>query len=123
MNTTSPRIDPSHAVPNAVAGAAMAALLALAPGWAVAREPSRKAAETVATTVALADLDLSTSEGARIARERLTSAAARLCRTFGDTRKVSDAATIADCTRDTLEEALRRLSLQQVAVSREPDRR
>jgi UrcA family protein len=78
----------------------------------VRAEPPRGTAkaESVVATVSLADLDVSTPEGVRAANARLAKAAQRLCRKLGDTRRVSDSATYADCYRETLANALQRLS-------------
>jgi hypothetical protein len=60
--------------------------------------PEAAEAESIAATVSLADLDVSTPEGAQ-----------RLCRKLGDNRRVSDWATYADCCQETLAKALRQV--------------
>jgi UrcA family protein len=56
---------------------------------------------TLGATVSLADLDLSTLEGARIARERLEAIAQRLCGELAR-RRVSYRPNNAACVHDTL---------------------
>jgi UrcA family protein len=93
-------------------------MLTLAPGVLFAHAQFATPPESVTTKVSLADLDLATPEGARAARDRLAKTANRLCRKFSDERKVSNVATLADCTRDTLNEALKRLNRPLVAAAR-----
>jgi UrcA family protein len=95
---------------------ALAAMLAVASNSVLAQSLSAPVrAESVSASVSLADLDVSTPEGIRAARARLARVAQHLCRKFGDERKVSDQATYADCYRETLADALRRLNLPVVA--------
>jgi UrcA family protein len=60
---------------------------------------------TLGATVSLADLDLSTLEGARIARERLEAIAQRLCGELAR-RQVSYRPNNAACVHDSLAAAL-----------------
>ena len=60
---------------------------------------------TLGATVSLADLDLSTPEGARIARERLEANVQRLCGELAR-RQASYRPNKAACVRDTLAAAL-----------------
>jgi UrcA family protein len=78
------------------------------------RPPAAKA-ESVAATVSLADLDVSTPEGVRAASARLAKVAQRLCRKLGDARRVSDWATYTECYRETLANALRQVTVPAVA--------
>jgi UrcA family protein len=71
--------------------------------------PEAAEAESIAATVSLADLDVSTPEGVRAASARLAKVAQRLCRKLGDNRRVSDWATYADCCQETLAKALRQV--------------
>jgi UrcA family protein len=98
------------------AAVALATLLLAITGSALADGPRRTAtAESVTAKVSLADVDVSTPEGARTASARLAKMAQRLCRKLGDTRRASDAATYADCCRETLANALRQANVTVVA--------
>jgi UrcA family protein len=99
-----------------VPAAALAALLACGADSVLA-DATRAAAkaESVAATVSLVDLDVSTPEGARAANARLAKVAQRLCRKLGDNRRVSDSATYADCYRETLANAIRQLNAPVLA--------
>ena len=70
---------------------------------------SRHAPETNSTTISLSDLDLTTPQGLREARTRLAKVAQHLCRQWADSRKVDDSASYAECTQETLADALRQL--------------
>jgi UrcA family protein len=76
------------------------------PEAAIAGSHSVEQPERVSATVSLADLDLATPEGARLAHDRLAKTALTLCRRFSDARRASDRATIADCVREALTEAI-----------------
>ncbi len=101
---------PGRAGATALAAAAALTALMLAPSHAMAGQRTRAVPEAVSATVRLADLNLASPESMRIARERLAIAAYRLCRTFGDERRVADAMTHHDCTQDALRDALQRLN-------------
>jgi UrcA family protein len=103
---------------------ALAAMLAVVANSVLAESPSAPAkAESVAATVSLADLDISTPDGIRSAHARLARVAQHLCRKLGDNRKVSDPATYADCCRETLANALRQLNVPVVADLPRPNLR
>jgi UrcA family protein len=57
---------------------------------------------TLGASVSLADLDLSTLEGARIARQRLESMASRLCGELARRQDLAYQPNYAACVRDTL---------------------
>jgi len=61
---------------------------------------------TVGESVSLADLDLSTLEGARIARERLEAIAQRLCGELARRQDLSYQLSYAACVHDSLAGAL-----------------
>ena len=105
-----------------LAAVAYATLLLSVTGSALA-DGSRPSAtgESVAARVSLADLDLSTPDGARAASDRLAKMAQRLCRKLGDTRRASDSATYADCCRETLASALRQINVTMAAGLPRPD--
>jgi UrcA family protein len=73
------------------------------------RANSRQAPETNSMTVSLSGLDLTTPQGLREARERLTKTAQHLCRRWADSRKVDDSASYALCTEETIAKALSQL--------------
>jgi UrcA family protein len=62
--------------------------------------------ETRAVNVSLADLDLSTLEGARIARERLEAMVRRLCGELAWRQDLSYQPNFATCVHDSLAGAL-----------------
>jgi len=90
--------------------ALVAGAMALAPVLCAASPPRIVPPRTAAATVSVADLDLSTAEGVRTARRRLEVAAVRLCHGFSDSRRVADVATVRDCSRDAVADAIRRIS-------------
>ena len=101
--------------------AAVAAILACVTDSVLADAPRASAqVESVAATVSLADLDLSTPEGARAANVRLAKVAQRLCSKLGDTRRVSYSATYAECYRETLAKALHQLNVPVLAGAPSP---
>lgn len=100
--------------------AALLTAFALAPGIALANPAAGAPPEVASATVSLADLDLTTPSGVEAAGKRLAAVASRLCARFRDERKVSDAMTHADCTRDALVQALRQLDPQRLASRTEP---
>lgn len=71
--------------------------------------------ETISARVSLAGLDLATPAGIAAARERIASAADRLCRVFEDPRKADHAQTRAECYRQSVAEGLHQLT-EQVAT-------
>jgi UrcA family protein len=77
--------------------------------------PAAPKTESLAVTVSLADLDVSTPEGVRAVRARLAKVAQRLCRELGDARRASDWATYTDCYRESLANALRQINPSVVA--------
>jgi len=90
--------------------APLAAAMALAPILCAASPHRVMPPEAAVATVSLADLDLSTVEGAGIARRRLEVAALRLCRAFSDSRRVADLATLRDCSHDAVADAIRHVN-------------
>ena len=101
----------------ALPAVALATLFAVVTDSALADAPRPTApAESVTATVSLADLDVSTPEGAQAASARLAKLAQRLCLNFRDARRVSDWATYTDCYRETLANALRQAKLPVIAA-------
>ena len=117
MNRISPSLDRPCLGSRLVPGAVLSAILTLAPGVLMAQAHSAMPPEVVTTKVSLADLDLTTPEGVRAARDRLAQTANRLCRRFSDDRRISNVATLEDCTRDTLNKALKRLNRPLVTAA------
>jgi UrcA family protein len=77
---------------------------------AVAAPPTDTAPVTRSAKVSLADLDLSTPEGARAARERLRGTARRLCTRVADDLDLSHQRNFVACMDETLAAALRELT-------------
>ena len=94
-------------------------LLGLASAFAHAAPPSTKAPETTSETVSLATIDITTPAGLAAAQERLAAAAKRLCRKYSDSRTVSRSATLEECYRETLANALRSLNQRLLAARAE----
>ena len=98
------------------AASAAAALLAMT-AVAVADPPvAASPGETRVAKVSLADLDLSTAQGVRAARERVTAAAQRLCWQLGDDARASNRATVSACVRDTVADTMKIVDLPRVAA-------
>jgi len=90
--------------------AGLMALLVIAPVALMANTPPAPALETRAARVSLADLDLSTPEGVRAARDRLHETARRLCSQLEDMRSVAHQPTFVKCVDESLEDALRQIT-------------
>jgi UrcA family protein len=101
--------------PVAVRTAALLALLAIAPLTAIADTPSAPAQVTRTAKVSLADLDLATPEGARVARKRLHATALRLCSQVADYEDLSHQANFVACVDAALAAALRQIQGPSVA--------
>jgi UrcA family protein len=78
---------------------------------------------TLGASVPLADLDLSTLEGAGIARQRLDAMARRLCGELARRQDVSYQPNYADCVHDTLAGALAQADAIAAARNRRTARR
>jgi UrcA family protein len=88
---------------------AVLALSAMVPPAALADQPATGASETRMARVALADLDLSTPEGARVARDRLQETARQLCTLLAESRDVGRSWHLRACIDVTLASALRQI--------------
>jgi UrcA family protein len=85
------------------------ALFALAP-LALVPPAQASGSEARTTTVSIADLDLSTSEGANVARERLHQTARQLCaQTLG--KDSANPRKFIACLNDTVSDALRQIDV------------
>ena len=94
---------------------ALLALSSMVPPAALADQPVTGASETHMARVALADLDLSTPEGARVARDRLQEAARRLCAQLAESRDVGRSWHLRACIDATLASALRQFGSPTLA--------
>jgi UrcA family protein len=111
VSTGLPRIRPT-----AFRVTCTSALLTMTALAMAAPPATPSSADARATRVSLADLDLATAQGVRIARQRVTAAAQRLCWQLGDANRASNTATVSACVRDTIAEAMRAIELPQVAA-------
>lgn len=96
---------------SAILTAALIALCAIAPTKVLADTQPAPTPETLAAKVSLADVDLSTPEGQRIAYERLHQTVRQLCRRLEDRHSQSLAhhPTYIQCVDDALADALRQV--------------
>jgi UrcA family protein len=95
---------------------AMVVLFGLAPAAALADPPTAPVAATRSAKVSLADLDLSTPAGARVAYERIRRLAARLCDDRGDPWNRYHAATYNACVLETVADAVRQVQAPALAA-------
>ena len=86
------------------------ALCVLASGVTVAGPETDTAPVTRSAKVSLADLDLSTPEGARAARERLRQTARHLCARVADEFDLSHHENYVACVDEALAKALRQIA-------------
>jgi len=86
------------------------ALVALAPVAAIADLEPTTARPTRVEDVSLADLDLSTSAGMRVAHDRLRAMAQRICAGRADNRGVASQPSFDVCVDRTVEGALGNIS-------------
>jgi UrcA family protein len=95
----------------AVRTAGLIALLAMTPVLVMAETPPVPAPDSRTVRVSLADLDLSTPEGARAARDRLHNTARRLCSQFQlvHTQDLSHQPNFVACVDQALADALRQV--------------
>jgi UrcA family protein len=91
--------------------AALIALCAIAPIKVIAHPQPAPAPETLAAKVSVADLDLSTPEGQRVANERLHQTARHLCSRLEHRHSESLAhhPTYIRCVDNALADALRQV--------------
>ena len=88
---------------------ALLAAAVLVPAVTLADPTGRKEPEIKTATVSVADLDLNTEAGARIAHERISAAAWKLCGRLENSRKVDHRETTNECYRDAVAAASARL--------------
>jgi UrcA family protein len=102
-----------------VLGAAtLLGLSQMLPIAAPADQPATSAPETRIARVALGDLDLSTAEGARVARDRLQEAARRLCVRLAESRDVGRQWHLRTCMNEAVADAWRQLTTPALASVR-----
>lgn len=108
MNTQStlPRIGGRH---TAAGAAILMTLFGIVPVSTIADQRDAPTSVTRVEEVALADLNLSTPDGMRVARDRLHTMAQRVCAAPADNRVPSSQPTFAACVERTLENALRQI--------------
>jgi UrcA family protein len=104
--------------------AALIALCTIAPIKAMADTQPGPAPETLAAKVSLADVDLSTSEGQRVAYERLHQTARHLCSSLEAMHPQSLAhyPTYIRCVDETLAGALKRVNAPAFAATQKSPR-
>jgi len=94
------------------------ALVAMAPAAAIADQHAATAPETRVADVSLADLDLSTPQGMRAARERLHTMAQRVCAKSTDNHGLSPQPDLIACVDSTLASALGQINaLRQINLT------
>lgn len=109
---TTPPVDSSRLI--TLCTGAFLALSAMPPA-ALADQVATAASETRIARVALADLDLSTPEGARVARDRLYEAARQLCTQLAESRDVGRSWHLRACIDASLASALREIRSRTLA--------
>lgn len=97
----------------AMAGVSLAAL-AIAPGAAQAQPASSQ--ESVSVRISYADLNLSSSEGAREMMGRIESAARIICGESSTNNDLSERAREHSCVDATMSEAVRSLDAPSVSA-------
>ena len=113
MNTETHLSRPSRRIQASVRSLIFTALIAMAPVAAYADQHAATAANTRVADVSLADLNLSTSEGMRVARERLHAMAQRICAGHADNRGPSSRPNFIACVDSTVAGALGNISTLQ----------
>lgn len=109
MNTQSilaGRLGGGH---TASAAAILMALAAIVPIAAIADQRAATTSITSVADVSLSDLDLSSPEGMRLARDRLHTMAERLCADRGGGREPSSQPAFGTCVDSTVANTLRQL--------------
>jgi UrcA family protein len=109
MNTAT-HLAPASCLKANFRSAALLTLCALTSASAVAGSQTGAAPVTRSAKVSLADLDLSTPDGARAARERLRETARRLCGQVADHLDLSHQANFVKCIDETMAKALRQVA-------------
>jgi UrcA family protein len=100
----------SSSPPTTVWTAILASLIAIAPVAAIADQHPAVAPDTRVAQVSLADLDLSTPVGQRMARERLQAMAQRVCAEGADGSDLSHQPNFPACVDNAVADALRQIN-------------
>src|SRR6266404_600696 len=100
----------------AIRTTALMALLALAPVAAMADGHQAAVLETRVAKVSLADVDLSTPEGRRVAYDRLRKTARRLCGQIEDMRSLAHQPAYVKCVDEALANALQQVKAPALAA-------
>jgi len=111
MNTTTPNCLPSAKL---TIGAWAVALMALHSTASFAADEQRRSAPVLdkrVAVVSLTDLNISTPQGARAARDRLRETARRLCSLVQDSRDLGHQQHFVACVEETLADALHQLEI------------
>jgi len=108
MNTQSISSDRFSRRRTASGAALLVALFGIVPVCAIADESAAATTASRATAVSLSDLDLSTAEGMRLARDRLHTMAGQVCAEGGG-REPSSQAAFDACVDGTVTNALRQI--------------
>jgi UrcA family protein len=85
------------------------ALFGIVPGGTIADQRAATTTPSSVASVSLSDLNLSTPEGLRVARDRLHTMAERLCRERGGGRDFSQWPAFSACVDSTVANALRHI--------------
>ena len=110
MNTQSIFSDRLSRRHTASGAALLVAMFAIVPVCAIAGESAAATTVSRATAVSLSDLDLSTAQGMRLARDRLHTMAEHVCAEGGGDREPSSPAAFDACVDSTVANALRQIS-------------
>ena len=92
------------------------ALTATASTSALADPVSKPSSETRSAAVSIADLDLSTPDGLSTARDRLRTAARRLCKRVANPDDLSRESNYTACVDEAFANAVAKLSERAVGV-------
>ncbi len=106
MDTESPQSRCFRGRHSAAGAAILMALSGIVPVATIADQPATAAAVSHVADVALADLDLSTPEGMRVARDRLHTMAQRVCAEPAGGGGLSSEPNFVTCVDSTLAGAL-----------------
>jgi UrcA family protein len=109
MNTQSTlprRLNGRH---TAAGAAILMASFGIVPVSTIADQPAATTSVSRVADVSLSDLDLSTPEGMRVARDRLHTMAQRVCAGPAGSRGLSSQPTFAACVDSTVANALRQI--------------
>jgi len=117
MNATTPYLFKPSTLSFAVCSAALTTLLSTAALAAPPQQSTAPVLDKRVAVVSLADLDVSTPQGANAARERLHETARRLCAQLQDSQDLGHQPRFVACVESTLDAAVRSLSAGRHAHS------